>query len=55
MYSAVKIGGKKLYELARKGQEVARKPRNITIWELELLDQTGPADFLLRWKVRKCR
>ena len=42
MYSAIKIQGKKLYELARKGQEVARKPRNITIWELELLDQTGP-------------
>ena len=53
MYSAVKIGGKKLYELARKGQEVARKPRNITIWELELLDQTGPADFLLRCRCSK--
>ena len=53
MYSAVKIGGRKLYELARKGQEVARKPRNITIWELELLDQTGPADFLLRCRCSK--
>lgn len=53
MYSAIKIGGKKLYELARKGQEVARKPRNITIWELELLDQTGPADFLLRCRCSK--
>ena len=37
MYSAVKIGGKKLYELARKGQSVERKPRSITIHELELL------------------
>lgn len=36
MYSAVKIGGKKLYELARKGQNVERKPRNIVIRELEL-------------------
>lgn len=45
MYSAVKIGGKKLYELARKGQEVARKPRHITILELELLDQTGRRTF----------
>ena len=53
MYSAVKIGGKKLYELARKGQEVARKPRHITILELELLDQTGPADFLLRCRCSK--
>ena len=36
MYSAVKIGGKKLYELARKGQNVERMPRNIVIRELEL-------------------
>lgn len=41
MYSAVKIGGKKLYELARKGQEVERKPRDITIWKLELLSYDG--------------
>lgn len=38
MYSAKKIEGKKLYELARKGIEVERKPVNITIHELELLD-----------------
>ncbi len=36
MYSAVKIGGRKLYELARKGQNVERKPRQIVIRELEL-------------------
>lgn len=41
MYSAVKIGGKKLYELARKGQEIERKPREITIHALELLDGAG--------------
>ena len=41
MYSAVKIGGKKLYELARKGQSVERKPRDITIHQLELLDYDG--------------
>jgi tRNA pseudouridine55 synthase len=41
MYSAVKIGGKKLYELARKGQSVERKPREITISELELLEREG--------------
>lgn len=34
MYSAIKVGGKKLYELARKGQEIERKPRNVTIHEL---------------------
>jgi len=31
MYSAVKVNGKKLYELARKGVEVERKPRRVTI------------------------
>ena len=38
MYSAVKIQGKKLYELARKGVEVERKPRTVTIHEIELLE-----------------
>ena len=37
MYSAVKIGGQKLYQLARAGKEVERKPRSITIHSLELL------------------
>ncbi len=37
MYSAIKQDGKKLYELARKGIEVERKPRPITIDEIELL------------------
>ena len=41
MYSALKVDGKKLYELARKGKEVERKPRPITIFELECLDFTG--------------
>ena len=53
MYSAIKIGGKKLYELARKGQEIARPPRHVTIFELELLEQTGSADFLLRCRCSK--
>ena len=48
MYSAIKVHGQKLYDLARKGREVARQPRRITIYELELLEQTGPADYLLR-------
>ena len=41
MYSAVKIGGKKLYELARKGQDVERKPRDIVIHGMELLSFDG--------------
>ena len=39
MYSAIKVEGKKLYELARKGREVARPPRPVTIRALELLPQ----------------
>lgn len=38
MYSAIKIGGKKLYELAREGVEVERKPRTVHIEKIELLD-----------------
>ena len=37
MYSALKINGKKLYELARAGKEVERQPRPVTIHELTLL------------------
>ncbi len=37
MYSALKVNGQKLYELARKGKEVERQPRPITIYELTLL------------------
>ena len=39
MYSAIKVNGKKLYELARKGIEVERKPRPVTIHSLQLLDE----------------
>lgn len=48
MYSAVKIQGKKLYELARKGQEVERKPREVIIYELELLEAESETDYRLR-------
>ncbi len=48
MFSAIKINGQKLYDLARKGQEVERKPRSITIYELELLEQVNETDYLIR-------
>jgi tRNA pseudouridine55 synthase len=38
MYSAIKIGGKRLYELARAGEEVERAPREVTVFELVLRD-----------------
>ena len=38
MYSAIKMNGKKLYELARAGIDVERKPRNVEIDNIELLE-----------------
>ena len=38
MYSALKINGKKLYELAREGKTVERQPRMVHIFELDILD-----------------
>lgn len=43
MYSAIKVNGQKLYDLARKGREVERKPRKITIFSLECLAFDGRA------------
>lgn len=42
MYSAKKIRGKKLYELARKGKEIEREANKIVIHELELLNYDWP-------------
>ena len=41
MYSALKINGQKLCDLARKGKEVERQPREIEIFELTCLEFTG--------------
>lgn len=37
MYSAIKVDGKRLYELARQGKEVERKKRPVTFYEIEIL------------------
>lgn len=42
MYSALKVNGKKLYELAREGKEVTRKARNVQIKEIEILKMQLP-------------
>ena len=46
MYSAIKQNGKKLYEIARRGGEVERKPRPITVYRLALTGRDGE-DWLL--------
>ena len=53
MYSAIKVDGQKLYDLARQGKEVERKPRTITIYELELLSQLSLTDYSLRVRCSK--
>lgn len=52
MYSAIRVGGKRLYEIARKGGEVERQPRRITVFELELLGGEG-TDRQLRVRCSK--
>ena len=42
MYSALKVNGKKLYELAREGKEVERKARKVTIFGIRLLQFLPP-------------
>ncbi len=41
-YSAVRVKGKRAYELARKGQKVNLKPRKITVYDLDLLEWAPP-------------
>lgn len=43
MYSALKVNGRKLYELARAGQEVERKPRRVQILKIEILSMDLPS------------
>ena len=50
MYSAVSVGGKRLYQYAREGKEVERRPRKVTVYSLELISfdeaaQSGTLDI----------
>lgn len=48
MYSSVKVGGKKLYELAREGKTVERKTRKITVYETEYLGTVAENEYKFR-------
>ena len=52
MYSAVKVNGQRLYRSARRGIEVERRPRQITVSKLEVLSESD-GDILLRIKCSK--
>lgn len=47
MYSAIKVGGKKLYELARRGESVERKSRKISINSIDVIGEDG-GDLMLK-------
>ena len=47
MFSAIKINGQKLYDLARQGKEVERKARAVTIFALEIVEQVSETDYIL--------
>ena len=53
MYSAIKINGQRLYELARRGREVERPARPVTIKSLELLDEQGEDLYTMRVRCSK--
>lgn len=46
MYSAIKVDGRRLYELARSGKEVERAPRPVQVYEIRI-DEICPADLRL--------
>ena len=46
MYSAIKVNGKRLYEIARRGEEIERAARRITIHGIDLVGKSGE-DYLL--------
>ncbi len=48
IYSALKVDGKKMYDLARAGETIEPRIREICVHELELIEQTGENRFLLR-------
>jgi tRNA pseudouridine55 synthase len=48
IYSALKVDGKKMYDLARAGAAIEPKVREICVHELELIEQTAESRFLLR-------
>lgn len=53
MFSAIKINGQKLYDLARQGKEVERKARTVTIFALEVVEQVSETDYILRIRCSK--
>lgn len=52
MFSAIKVGGKKLYELARQGVEIERKPRPVRIDKIEISDCEPDTEAIHKFSMR---
>ncbi|EFI42275.1 MULTISPECIES: tRNA pseudouridine(55) synthase TruB [Peptoniphilus] len=50
MYSAIKVNGQKLYELARQGKTIELKKRKITVYNIELLKQVDYKSYYIKIK-----
>ncbi len=53
MYSAIKQNGQKMYELARKGQQIDIPKREVEIYDIELVNRTGAYSYLLKIRCSK--
>lgn len=47
-FSAVRVNGKRAYQMARRGQEVELKPKTLTIDEIELITCNLPSEIMIR-------
>ncbi|MBO4299499.1 MAG: tRNA pseudouridine(55) synthase TruB [Clostridia bacterium] len=47
-YSAIKRDGRRMYDLARRGEAVELEPRRVTVHSIDCLQKTGPAAYMLR-------
>jgi tRNA pseudouridine55 synthase len=48
MYSAKRIGGRRLCDLARKGETIERQPSRVTIHSIEVLEDRLPEEVVIR-------
>ena len=53
MYSAIKVDGKKLYELAREGKTVERQAREIIVYSSKILSKVSESDYYFEFSVSK--
>ncbi len=53
MYSAIKVDGKKLYELAREGKTIERQAREITVYSSKMLSKLSDTDYYFEFSVSK--